>query len=359
RGYLEKVNPDLVHFFHLQRLSASVINVCHELGIPMVITPTDFWFVCPTIQLLLTDASICHGPDPNSINCVRHFIALRQPRFIKSIVQLTPDVLLSFIMRVLNKGVFSRFRVSTYARALSRRPEFLKNCLSRVDKVIVPSHLMKNVLMEHGVPSSKIVFSPFGVDVSQPVYTAAPQDSKLRIGYIGTLLEHKGAHILLKAACSLPERESFELKVYGDNERSSNFVKDLRLIAGNDKRIEFCGTFPNNQIGKILSSLDVLVVPSIWQENTPLVLYSAQACGCPVVASDLGGMSELIEHEVNGLLFRSGDISGLADTISRLIHDRQLLRKLSQNARKPKSVEAYVAELIMVYSEILYGMGRS
>jgi glycosyltransferase involved in cell wall biosynthesis len=359
RGFLEKLKPDIVHFFHLQRLSASVINVCHELGIPMVLTPTDFWFVCPTIQLLLTDNSICHGPNRNSVNCLRHKVALGQPQIMQSMMQMMPDVLLSFVVRLLGKGIFSNLRVATYVRALSLRPEFLRDCLNKVDRVIVPSRLTENILKEHGLLPDRIVFSPFGIDLSHPIYPAAPRDpGKLRIGYIGTLLEHKGAHILLKAACSLPEKEPFELKIYGDTENCPDFVKKLQLIAGKDKRLEFCGTFPNDQIGKILSSLDVLVVPSIWLENTPLVIYSAQAYGCPVIASDLGGMSELIDHEVNGLLFRPGDISGLAVTISRLIHDRQLLKKLSQNARKPKSVAAYVEELIMVYCEILNGRGR-
>ena len=69
---------------------------------------------------------------------------------------------------------------------------------------------------------------------------------------------------------------------------------------------------PNESIGDVFSELDVLVVPSVWYENTPLAIYSAQEAGCPVIASNLGGMSEVIKHEKNGLLFEAGDFVGLA-----------------------------------------------
>jgi len=152
---------------------------------------------------------------------------------------------------------------------------------------------------------------------------------------------------------SLPESEEFELKIYGNPDDYPEFVKELRLIAGDDKRIEFCGTFPNNQIGEIFAALDVLVVPSIWHENTPLVIYSAQAAGCPVIATNLGGMSEVIEHGVNGLLFECGDVSGLANAIARLIHDKKLLDELARNSRNPKSIPEYVEELVMIYKNVL------
>ena len=117
--------------------------------------------------------------------------------------------------------------------------------------------------------------------------------------------------------------------------------------------IRFCGVFPNEQIGKIFAKLDVLVVPSIWYENTPLVIYSAQEAGCPVIASNLGGMAEVVEHEKNGLLFEVGNVTSLAATIERLSGDRRLLRQLAANAVEPKSISDYVNELVTIYSNVL------
>lgn len=353
RDYLHKIKPDIAHFFHLQRLSVSAIDVCDELGIPMVLTPTDFWLVCFTNQLLFTDNTICPGPDESGVNCLRHVVALTQPSRIQSILEKVPDSAVGLMIRLLRKGMFSRRWFAPFVTALSNRTDFMKSRMNKLDRVIVPTRLMEDILKKYGLLPEKIIFSPYGINLTHLTGVVRHDSDKLRIGFIGTLAEYKGAHILLKAVRSISEGEPIELKIYGKIDDFPEYVKELRLIAGDDKRIEFCGTFPNDRIGEIFASLDVLVVPSIWYENTPLVIYSAQAAGCPVIATNLGGMSEAVEHEVNGLLFGPCDISGLADAIRRLIHDRKLLKELSGNAHRPKSIPEYVEEIIMIYREVL------
>ena len=151
----------------------------------------------------------------------------------------------------------------------------------------------------------------------------------------------------------MPDLPEIEVKVYGDPNIDPKYIKRLRKLAENDERISFCGTFPNESIGEVFSELDVLVVPSVWYENTPLVIYSAQEAGCPVIASNLGGMSEVIKHEKNGLLFEAGDVAGLASSIERVAIDRKLLKQLADNAINPKTISEYVSELLDIYEEVL------
>jgi glycosyltransferase involved in cell wall biosynthesis len=84
-----------------------------------------------------------------------------------------------------------------------------------------------------------------------------------------------------------------------------------------------------------------------------LVIYSAQAYGCPVVVTDLEGMTEVVDHEVNGLLFPLGDAEGLAEALRRLARDADLLARLRRNARRPKTIAQYAAECVAVYEEVL------
>ena len=144
-----------------------------------------------------------------------------------------------------------------------------------------------------------------------------------------------------------------QVKIFGRTKDFPDYVARLKDLAGGDPRIQFCGTFPNSTIGKIFSGLDVLVVPSIWYENTPLVIYSAQAAGCPVIASDLGGMAEVIHHEDNGLLFKSGNVAELARALQRLSEDRNLLEHLAKRAVMPRSIQNYVWQLEGVYEDVL------
>ena len=99
RRRIQELKPDLVHFYHLQRLSASAIDVCREMGIPSLFTATDFWLVCPTNQLLLPDRSLCLGPDKGMVNCVRHLAAISQGKRIQSILDRLPDWLMAVLIR--------------------------------------------------------------------------------------------------------------------------------------------------------------------------------------------------------------------------------------------------------------------
>lgn len=353
RKYLQEFQPDVVHFFHLSRLSASAIDICVELEIPRVMTTTDFWLVCPTNQLRLPDGGLCNGPDPTSVNCIRHIVESSQPSSIHAKLNLLPNWLVALLILVIKSKLLPKQWFSDYVVALANRQQFMKNRMNKLDGVLVPTRLMQNILQNNGLNPNLISYIPYGLDIENIL----PDNNKgkmkeLRVGFIGTLFEHKGTHLLIEAIHNLLPDIAIDLKIYGKLEDFPEYVAKLYEIAKDDVRIKFCGTFPNQDIEKVFAELDVLVVPSIWYENTPLVIYSAQAAGCPVIATNLGGMSEAIHHEVNGLLFEKGNIVELANSIRRLYEDRILLRNLAINSVKPKSIQEYVGELETIYKNL-------
>lgn len=362
RDFLNRWRPDVVHFFHLHRLTGSAIDVCAEVGIPAVYTATDFWPICPLSQLRREDKSMCKGPNNNAVNCLRHLVMEFQPKEIRSKVKAMPNWALGLTVRGIKAGLADKSWFSPYVKALAARPEFMKKRLNMLKRVLVPTRLMGRLLEQNGVHKSRIRFQQYGVSMgpfeSCPKKDRHEEVGTLQIGFIGALFEHKGAHILLEAIRSLPSEVDVAASVYGNLNQSPGYVETLKAIAGGDIRVTFRGTFPNDQIGRILEGLDVLVVPSLWYENTPLVIYSAQAAGCPVIATNLGGMSEAVEDRANGLLFRMGDVSGLAQAIALLAKDRKLLAALAKNARRPKSISEYVAELESYYGEVIAESGN-
>ena len=354
RKFLKELQPDLVHFFHLQRLSASAIDVCHDLDIPMVMTPTDFWLVCPMNQLRMLDNSLCTGPDASSINCLKHIVALTQSGMIATLVGMCPTRLLGLAVGAMCRGDKPDSGSLSLVRALTERPAFLKARMNKLDKVMAPTHLMEKILQDNGLRQEKMFFLPFGINLQY--LESAPKGERsevLRVGFIGTLAEHKGAHVLIEAMRLLSLEKKLDVRLYGKLEDFPNYVERLKDAVGADCRVHFYGTFPNQLIGEVFSDLDVLVVPSIWYENTPLVIYSAQAAGCPVIASNLGGMAEVIQHENNGLLFETGDASDLAAKLKWLIDAPDVLERLTGNAKKPKSVTEYATELVGIYHEVI------
>ena len=351
---LDAFRPDVVHFFHLMRLSASIVDVCVDRGIPTVLTPTDFWLVCPMCQLRLPDGSMCAGPDRWAVNCVRHLATLKKPGIAAGILNGLPDVAVSAMVRIASLDVFESSASARMVAALAGRKDFLQDRMKRIGRVLAPTRMMQQTLREHGLAASRVRHCPYGIRQRQQTTGKLPQHGPLRIGVIG-LGEHKGAHIIIQAVRKLVDC-NLQVRIYGRTSDFPAYVEHLEDLA--DSRVEFCGTFPNDQIGSVLADLDVLAVPSLWFENAPLVVYSAQAAGRPVIASDVAGISELISDGDNGWLFPVGDVNRLAEIVAELADDREQVARISGNARMPRPIATYADELLEVYGELGASEGR-
>ena len=124
--------------------------------------------------------------------------------------------------------------------------------MNRLDRVVVPTRLMEELLVANGLNPDKAVFSRFGIR-TQPHEPHRPDVAgKLRIGFIGGLSEHKGAHLLIAAVKRLRSLVALELRIYGRTDLNPAYFKKLQKLADGDQRIHFCGTFPNEKIGRYL-----------------------------------------------------------------------------------------------------------
>lgn len=352
REYAREVRPDIIHAMHFQGLSASVIPAFKELGVPIVYTATDFWTVCPVVDLRRHDGAMCRGPD--IAHCPR-CIASRHPNSpLKKRLDLLPNAALRAIGSISETRLSDRSRPLQQFRALKERPGVIREQVKLVDHVIAPTRLTRDLLAANGIGDENTGVSHYGIDVSDIV--DAPRNRNvpppLRVGFIGTLRSHKGPDILVRAFKKLPEKMEATLRIHGNLEGFKPFMRELREVIGDDGRIDLAGTFPPERIGHVLSEIDVLVVPSRWYENTPLVVYSAFAAGTPVIATDLGGLSEVVRHEENGLLFALEDDEDLARQLRRLVEEPGLLERLRSGIGHVKTVEENVTELEELYASL-------
>ena len=123
-----------------------------------------------------------------------------------------------------------------------------------------------------------------------------------------------------------------EVSIYGDDPLNPEYATQLRASADGESRIAFHGTFRRSELPRVINELDVLVVPSTWTENTPLVLFAAQAAGRPVIGSDVAGISEVITDGVNGRLFEVGNATALSAVIADIVRDPSLLLPMAERA---------------------------
>jgi glycosyltransferase involved in cell wall biosynthesis len=357
RAYMRDARPDLVHVMHAGRLSGSVIPAAKEFEVPVVFTATDFWSICRAIHLRrLDNEQLCLGPDRLGTNCVRCFVAqLNQPKAAKDSYLKKSDVELGARAAASRTFLMQKIKYLHRTRSVLDRIEYLKEVVNMTDQVLAPTRLTRDLLIRNGIAPRLIKHLPYGIDTSN--ITSAPRSpvrpSVLRIGYIGSLARHKGADVLISAFREIPRTFETELRIYGDPRREPAYFDQLEDLARGDRRISFRGTFETERIGWILSDIDVLVVPSRWYENSPLVVYSAFASGTPVVGTDVGGLSEAIKDERNGLLFKLNDSTDLNRKLMRFFFEPDLLERLRGGIDPVKTARESTDELEQLYGELV------
>jgi hypothetical protein len=180
----------------------------------------------------------------------------------------------------------------------------------------------------------------------QPVATL---DRPLRIGFIGSVLPHKGVHVLAAALQLLPP-ELVECHVFGGGPDS--FREMLAEIDRNGV-LRFRGGYETEQLPDVLRELDLAVVPSVWEDCAPLVVAEALAARLPVVASRMGGIPDFVDEARTGFLVEQRDPEALAAALRRFLDDPQLLGRMQAAIEAPKGFDAYLDELLVHYREVM------
>jgi glycosyltransferase involved in cell wall biosynthesis len=239
--------------------------------------------------------------------------------------------------------------------ALMERWHYLREMFGAADLVLSNSQFLKEMLTAHGFHASQFRQLRQGVDTERWVCDGAKEPSPyLRVGYIGQIAKHKGVDVLVRAFKRLQIKGSApSLLLYGNAKQFPSFTRYLGRLIDGDERIGFAGTFPNERILEIHSRLDVLVVPSVWYENSPNVVLEAFAARTPVMASDRGGLAELVQHGVNGLLFRMGDAADLACQLQRLLDEPSLMEHLRSGIGQVRTFEQEATEVAQICYEVV------
>jgi glycosyltransferase involved in cell wall biosynthesis len=317
----------------------------------VIFTAADFWTMCPVVDLRRHDGVMCEGPDVS--HCVRCIASRSTDPILQRTASLAPGAV-TRAAGLISRPPFSRFSFPLrQVEAVRERPAYIRDSMKTVDRILAYTHLTRDLLVANGIGRGKILVSPYGIDTSHVAHASTQRrpSATLRVGFVGTLAPHKGPDVLVRAFRMLPEADA-TLSIHGSEKGYEAYVAGLRALAADDRRISFPGPFSREDLGKILTDLDVLVAPSRWYENAPGVIFEAFAAGMPVIATDLGGMSEFVKPGENGLLFALEDAEDLAGQLRTLIEGKGLLERLRAGIEPVKSIGEYAGELIEVYDTL-------
>jgi glycosyltransferase involved in cell wall biosynthesis len=124
-------------------------------------------------------------------------------------------------------------------------------------------------------------------------------------------------------------------------------------LAKAESNVRYCGPYENWKVYRLMSAVDVVIVPSTWWENSPVVIEEALATGKPIVCSNIGGMAEKVRDGVDGFHFEANDSQSLADLLGKIASAPEWLSAVAKTARRPPSAEATVASHLDLYAGLL------
>lgn len=234
------------------------------------------------------------------------------------------------------------------------------------DKVIVTSSSMKGEIQGHfHLPQEKIAIIPNGIDPER--YNASVDRSAVRGRYgvnpheklvlcVGRLVPQKGIEYLIRAVPRIAQRFHESKFIIVGEGWFRGYLEQVARSTGQQWKITFTGWIPDHELIALLNSADVLVVPSIY-EPFGIVALEGMAAGVPVVASDIGGLAEIVEHERTGILAYSRNPDSIAWAVGRILSDPGHSNWLVQNARemvqKTYSWEAIAMRTAEIYRELV------
>ena len=358
---IDRIDPDVVHAQHLTCLSTELIERLAAARRRVVMTLNDYWLMCHRGQLLRRDGRRCEGPfDGGCDGCIPAGmlagpLAFRAGRAARALP--LPGV--AAAVRAVT-ALRDRSASAELGRAASRaRLDHMRRAVAGVDLFLAPSATMEQWALRFGIEPSRLRRCDQGIDVAPFGVRSRPPDDKLRLAFAGSLIPSKAPHLLLEAVRSLPgNRVSVDLlgstaPYHGD----ATYADRLAPLLGMPF-VRRLGPVPHERMADALARIDALVVPSEWIENAPFVIREAFAAGAPVIASDLGGMAEMVHHGRDGLLFTPGSADALAAAISRLLDEPALLDRLRRGIRQPMSIEQDAVNLRALYEDLLAGGAR-
>jgi glycosyltransferase involved in cell wall biosynthesis len=343
----------LVHVTSCETLSASPLQVVKAAGLPLVLSLTDFWFLCPRINLLRSNGENCDG-QTTPWECLR--CQLRGTKAYRWSRRMMPaSEVPRFLLAISGFPFLTRQRgLRGMAGDMAHRKSFLRQALRWADCRITASRFVHDIFVGNAI-RAPIRVQPYGHDLSWlEGYAGKTSSHSIRIGFIGQISHSKGVHLLLKVAGSLQNTwgDKFSIVIYGNMNAAPAYAARLRDLARSVKNLQFCGTYAHEDSAGVFAGIDVLVVPSLWYDF-PLIIYEAFAAKTPVIATNLGGMAEAVTHGVDGLLFERGDAADLAGQINRVLEEPGLLEHLREGIPPVKTIAEEVNELESIYRELI------
>jgi len=351
---LKNEQPDMVHFhemapgrgtniFHVERV--------HALQIPVILTFHLSYYVCIKNSFFFRNETKCDGVIRENVctACVYHD---------KNIDGLKSTLLLNTAMALFKANINTTVLNNSVGTALGF-PFVINNIKQNLGrlanysaKIVVVAEWFRDMLIKNGVPDSKIICIKQGLTSTyEKPSIHRKTEIPLKVVYIGRITETKGLHLLIDAICRLAQ-DKVILHIYG-KDTDAAYSNGCRQRSASNNNICWKGTIASKDVIPALSEYDVLCLPSVFSEMSPLVIQEAFAAGIPVLASNVHGNVEQIKEGINGWLFHFNDSNHLWEKLLFLISHLEVVENAKLHLPPTRSFAEVSKNYIELYNSIL------
>jgi glycosyltransferase involved in cell wall biosynthesis len=329
-AYLDVWTPDIVNYHTARPLGEECLLAVSQRLIPIVVLLHDGWLICQRSTFLRSPLSTpCSGP--SALKCFECIYSHYDDSHIKAFLKL-PWRIFNLGKRPLNR--------------LRRR----KLMTSKIKGVMGVSQFMT----QHHKPhlNSLVIHIPLGIDLTMlPNEKPIRPRNPLRFGFIGGSQEHKGLTDVLDSAAALKrEGLSFELFVWGN--KSDECIEAIR-VRDLEECVKYRGTYQSEELWEVYNEMDVALMATIVAEPFGRVPLEAAAVGAITIAPAVGGITESIRDEVDGLLFQFREAKDLERQMRRILTEEGLFERLQSNLQPVLDTKDAVAKVEEFYFQIL------
>ncbi len=309
--------PDVIHFHHFINFGVEVFQHVRRVlpNVRIVLTLHEYLAVCHHFGQMVTKQhrNLCYHSSPARCNACF-------PEFARS----------DFFLR----------------------QRYIERYFDLVDVFISPSQFLADRYVAWGIPAAKMVV----LENLMPPAEAAPAaqipvDGPLRIGFFGQISALKGIDVLFDAAETL-EAEKFTgvtFEIYGDYRSQPPEFQEafLKRLACAGRNVRFNGPYDRMRVDRLMRSMHAILVPSVWWENSPVVIQEALRNHRPVICSDIGGMAEKVRDGIDGFHFTAGSGIALTGLLRGLSDDRTVLADLADGMTGQPPMQSSIEDFMV------------
>jgi len=319
---LRRTRPDVLHFHHYSNFGAEALLIARRT-LPqarIVVTLHEFQAICHHYGQMVTRHSrtLCHQATLR--DCIRCF-----PEFSRA----------DFFLRT----------------------QYVRRFFEEVDVFIAPSRFLEGRYVEWGLPAGKIrVVENVIADATEAPTAVAREDGVLRAGFFGQISFLKGIQVLFDAAAILEDEgvDNVVFNIHGDHTGQPEEFREefLASLAKAGRNVRFHGPYDNSRVDALMRAQDLVLVPSVWWENSPVVIQEARRNRLPIICSDIGGMAEKVEPGTDGWHVPVGSAPELAALLRTLAGAPQRIAAMRATIRPTMPAREAVAEHVALYDSL-------